>query len=240
VSDPAAVRDDYERLHASLDDDALDTVAAIAGCRPAIGRLNYLDDGTLTALVDRMNVADGSRVLDLGCGRGFVGRWLLSRGYNIEYTALDYSQAALDAVRLHLGNARTMNGDVYSLRCGPYDAIFAIESVFAVDTQLAKLLRDALVPGGRLAMSLSSLDESHDDRVRLTARSLREASFGVERVAVAADHGEIVGRLCAALLVEPPADPWVRERMTAEALRTLTALREDTFRSEVILARASA
>ncbi len=235
MTESATVRDDYERLHELLDDANLDAVARIAGCVPAIGRLNYVDDATLTALIDRMSIGDGTRVLDLGCGRGFLGRWLFAHGYRVIYTAMDYSRPALESVGRNVPNAAVVLGDVSSAAGGPYEAIFAIESVWAVDPALAARLRAELTSGGRIAISISSLDASHDDRVDATVASLRNAGFDVENVAFAAEHSEVVGRLCAALMIEPPGDPWVRERMVSEAVRTLAALRDGTFRSDLLL-----
>jgi SAM-dependent methyltransferase len=229
------MRGDYERLHASLDDANLDAIAGIAGCIPAIGRLNYIDDATLTTLVDRMSIADGTRTLDLGCGRGFLGRWLFARGRRVAYTAMDYSPSALESVRRNVPDAEVVPGDVKSVADGHYEAIFSIESIWAVDPALAARLRAALAPEGRVAVCISSLDASHEGRIDTTVASLLNAGFDVENVAFAAEHSEGVGRLCAALMIEPPNDPWVRERMTSEAVRTLAALRDGTFRSDLLL-----
>ena len=229
------MRSDYERLHEFLDDENLDAIAGIAGCIPAIGRLNYIDDATRAALVDRMSIAEGTRVLDLGCGRGFLGRWLFASGQRVAYTAMDYSQAALESVRRNVPDADVVWGDVNSTWDGSYEAIFAIESLWAAGDALAARLRAVSAPGGRIAISISSLDASHHGRVDTTVASLRNAGFDVENVAFAAGHFEAVGRLCAALMIEPPSDPWVRERMSAEAVRTLAALRDGTFRSDLLL-----
>jgi SAM-dependent methyltransferase len=238
VNVSATVREDYERLHEFLDDENLDAIAGIAGCMPAIGRLNYIDDATLEALVDRMSIADGTRVLDLGCGRGFLGRWLRAHGLRVAYTAMDYCRPALESVRRSVPNAEVVWGDLNSTEDGSYEAIFAIESIWAVDDALAVRLRAALASGGRLAISISSLDASHDRRIDTTVASLRNAGFDVENVAFAAGHSEVVGRLCAALMIEPPTDPWVRERMTSEAVLTLAALRSGTFRSALLCGTA--
>jgi SAM-dependent methyltransferase len=233
------VRNDYERLHELIDDANLDAIAGIAACVPAIGRLNYLDDDSMTALIARASIVAGARVLDLGCGRGFLGRWLAARGHRVTYTGVDYAVSALRAVRGHLPDAVTVHGDIATVSGGPYDAIFAIESLWSVDSLLAAQMRAMLVPRGRIAIALSSLDSSQAGRVDTTLASLRDAGFEVERVALSASHAEAVGRLCAATLIEGPADSWVRERLTAEALRTLAALRDGTFRCDVFLAVAS-
>jgi SAM-dependent methyltransferase len=237
VSDPVG-RDEYERLHAALDDENLDAIAGIAGCVPAIGRLNYLDDATLSLLIERMSIVRGARVLDLGCGRGFLGRWLWAGGHRVAYAAVDYAPSALAAVARGVPGAELFETDLVALSDGPYDAVFAIESVTIVDEALAIRLRAAMAPLGRLAISISSIDPSHDRRVRETVDSLRAQRFDVQYVRFSKAHAETVGRLCAALLIEPPREAWARERLSSEAARVLAALRDGTFRSELLVATA--
>ena len=68
-------------------------------------------------------------MLDLGCGRGFLGRWLFANGRRVAYTAMDYCRPALESVRRSVPGADVVWGDVNSTWDGSYEAIFAIESI---------------------------------------------------------------------------------------------------------------
>jgi SAM-dependent methyltransferase len=239
MSDVATRREDFERLHAHLRDAELDAIAAIAGCAPAIGRLNYLDDATLERLVSRLDLPDGARVLDIGCGRGFFGRWLLSRGCRVTYTGVDIASSAVNAAARHLALGSVVRGDAYAAAAdGAYHAVVLIESIWSVDEALARRLRALLAPAGMLAIVLTSIDEGHGRRLTETSTSLESAGFAVEAADVSADCAQTAGRLCAAALIEGFEDAWVRERMTGEARAVLAALREKTFRSSLVFASA--
>jgi SAM-dependent methyltransferase len=235
VSGSAQQRDDFERVHARLSDAELDAIAGIAGFSPAIGRLNFLDDRTLEQFAMKVGITDGARVVDIGCGRGFFGRWLLARGFDVGYTGVDVAPSALEAARGQLAAASFVCGDAFAVD-GEYDVAVLIESVWSVDEALARHLRAAVARRGTVGVALTSLDASHDARVAETENSLALAGFATKRLDVTMDCEHTAGRLSAAALIEGFQDPWVRERMAGEALAVLAALREKSFRSELIFA----
>jgi SAM-dependent methyltransferase len=227
---------DYERLHAALDDSELDAIARTGGLASGIGRLCYLDDVTLAALVREMEIAHDARVLDLGCGRGFLGRWLLANGYAVEYTAIDGSESALDAVRRSVGGARCVRCDVRDADGGPYDAIFAVESLWSIDEAFAAKLSGMLSPRGRFLTTVASLGDAHAARVSTTVAALTAAGLNVRPFPLPPDHAQTVGRLCASTALNPPRDEWARRRLVDEAYATLAALRNGGFHYDVVLA----
>ena len=228
---------DYERLHAALKDEELDAIARIAGLPSGIGRLSYLDDLSLEALAREMGIRDGTRVLDLGCGRGFLGRWLRANRYSVDYTAMDVSASALDAVRRRAPRATCVRGDLREASGGPYDVVFAVESIWSVDGEMAAKIRSLLEIGGRFVITFASLGEGHDGRVTTSLASLDAAGFKARKFPLPADHTKTVGRLCASTTLDPPTDPWVRERLVAEAYATLAALRDQEFRYDIVVAK---
>jgi SAM-dependent methyltransferase len=232
-----ATREEFERFHAGIDDAYLDAIARTAGCDPPIGRLNFLDDVTLRRIVDAVGLPQRARVLDLGCGRGFAGRWLASRGARVDYTGIDSSAAALAALGRHLPGANAVLGDLRDAQGGPFDAIFAIESFWAIDGDLAARVFGLLHAAGTFVSTVGSCDGSQARRVELTLASLAAAGFETHRLAVSENHAECVGRLSAAALIEPQSDDWIRAVVRGESARTLAALREGAFRYDVFVSR---
>ena len=233
------MHDHFERFHAAVGDAYLDAIAKTAGCDPPVGRLSYLDDETLSSIVAKIGLVDGARVLDLGCGRGYLGRWLAARGPRVAYTGLDASASALGAVKRNVPDAVCVHGDLNSAFEGPYEAIFAIESFRTIDDALAARVFGALARGGSLVATIATFDGSQDERVNATRTALSSAGFAIEPISLPPKHGEFVGRLNAAALIEDQPDAWIRESIAGEAMMTLAALRDGAFRYDVFVSRKS-
>jgi SAM-dependent methyltransferase len=122
----------------------------------------------LTVDVERLDLARGERVLDLGCGAGRHAFELMRRGATV--VALDRGRDGLDAVRATCGAMRDagelpspdvggpVQGDALTLPFpdGSFDRIVAaevLEHIPADEAALAELVR-VLRPGGRMAVTV--------------------------------------------------------------------------------------
>ena len=110
----------------------------------------------------------GARVIDVGCGAGAIASLLLKRG--LHAVGVDINRAALEHCRAALPSARFYERDVaaasgLALAEAAFDLavcqlVASVVGDAADRLQLARNIRDALVPAGRLFMSFSGL--SHD------------------------------------------------------------------------------
>jgi ubiquinone/menaquinone biosynthesis C-methylase UbiE len=98
-------------------------------------------------------LADGARVLDVGCGPGEQAAWLSERFHVVGF---DISQSQLRLGRRRAPDADFILGDMCALpfKAGSFGAIAAIYSIIHVAREqhaaLFAALRELLKPGGRL------------------------------------------------------------------------------------------
>jgi len=119
----------------------------------------------IDALLDRLALQPGDRLLEIGCGWGSLAERALERA-DISYVGLTLSQEQRDHVRDRLADhahAEVLLRD-YRDMDGAFDAIASVEMVEAVGQRywpayLAALAR-LLKPGGRAAIQFISIDDA--------------------------------------------------------------------------------
>jgi SAM-dependent methyltransferase len=129
-------------------------------------------------------VPEGCRTaLDVGCGTGRFARRLARRGIQVD--AVDRSAEVIEAARAAGGGARYLQADItrMELPAGRYDYIACLASIHHVPFATVASLREALAPGGVLAvLGCYRQSTAADFAVFLVAAPVNAAA----RVAVAA------------------------------------------------------
>lgn len=121
-------------------------------------------DEEVAALIDRLALPQGARILDAACGFGRIAGPLHEHGYAVTGIDINASQLAC-AERDHPGPGYVA-ADMRDPPAGPYEAVLNLFSSFgyfgddAEDLRALRAWREALVPGGHLVMTLT-----HRDRV---------------------------------------------------------------------------
>jgi 2-polyprenyl-3-methyl-5-hydroxy-6-metoxy-1,4-benzoquinol methylase len=111
--------------------------------------------GTDAAIVEACAVTPGMRVLDVGCGEGWLARALADRGAVV--TGVDGSAPLIDAARA-LGGAQFQVADYQTLassarHAGPFDVVVCNFALLdEILTPLLVGLRDRLAMHGRLVV----------------------------------------------------------------------------------------
>lgn len=128
---------------------------------PGVFSWEHLDEGT-RLLLESIEVAAGSTVLDVGCGTGIIGVTLAQVADRVLMTDdnLLAVRCAEESMRLNgLGNAQVQAADVYEGVEGKFDLICSnppFHQQFEVSTNVAqRIIREAgglLNPGGRLCI----------------------------------------------------------------------------------------
>ncbi len=229
----------FRTFHARVDDALLDRAARDAGAASAIGRLSLLSDALVAQAIATLRLAPNETLLDLGCGRGFLARWLRNAGMSADYVGIDRIPEALGAARAMLGDdprARFVEGDYRTYRATPVDAIAALEVTGdgAIDAPLLDAIAANLRPGGRFVLTVASLDDRNAPR-RAEANAALRARFARSDIRDATvEAADFAQRFYGAMLAIDGWDPSIAPRMAAQANEVCNAIAAGSFTYAIV------
>ncbi len=141
--------------------------------------LNAGQRDKMDAILDRLDLKQGDRLLEIGCGWGTLARAAADRGAEVDAISLSDEQLAW-ARRQGGGNARFLKQD-YRDTDGQYDAIASVEMVEALGHEYWPTFMDCvarnLKPGGRAAIQFISIKDALFDAYAASADFIQAYIF---------------------------------------------------------------
>jgi cyclopropane-fatty-acyl-phospholipid synthase len=139
--------------------------------------LDAAEDAALAATAERAQLADGQRILELGCGWGSLTLWMAERYPHARITAVSNSRSQRSHIesevqRRGLGNVQVITADVAALNVGErFDRVVSVEMFEHLRNwpEMFRRVAGWLTPGGRFFMhvfvhrSTPYAFEEHDD-----------------------------------------------------------------------------
>ncbi|MGZ3496298.1 MAG: class I SAM-dependent methyltransferase [Vulcanimicrobiaceae bacterium] len=226
----------YSEFHKYVDDGTLDLYARHCGSPSGIGRLCLLDDRVLAEIVRAAEVSSRERVLDIGCGRGFLARWLRWYKVDCRYVGIDCVPEAIAAARRNAPNGEYYYTQLDTLALSKtFDRVFALESAPGglVTPNLSAAIGVHLERGGRFVATLLSLDGKHEAKVLQSIEALHE-HLNVEEVRdLSLQVKEFASTMYSAFLLGT-WDNAIKSNMCMEAARVLHAVETGAFNYTMI------
>ncbi|NWK95267.1 SAM-dependent methyltransferase [Sphingobium lactosutens] len=115
------------------------------------------------AILDRLDLSEGSTLLEIGCGWGGLAEQAMER-QAISYTGLTLSTEQVDYARDRLGSGARISLTDYRDAQGQYDAIASVEMVEAVGQRYwptyLQAIHRLLKPGGKAAIQYILIDDA--------------------------------------------------------------------------------
>jgi len=134
--------------------------------------LEEAQEAKIDAILDRLDLRSGSRLLEIGCGWGALAERAVER-HDVIYTGITLSPSQAEVADRRLG-AVDLSGRSRIELCdyrdavGPYDAIASVEMVEAVGQAYWPAYLDAIAallrPGGRAAIQYILINDALFDR----------------------------------------------------------------------------
>lgn len=158
---PDTANEQHYELPAAFFERVLGHRLKYSGCHFASDRtsLDSAEDAALAATCAHAELAEGQRILELGCGWGALTLWMAAAYRSSEITAVSnsHSQRAYieaRAAELGLTNVRAITADMNDCAPGggPFDRVVSVEMFEHMRNwrQLMRHIYDWLRPGGKL------------------------------------------------------------------------------------------
>ncbi|HKY82256.1 MAG TPA: cyclopropane-fatty-acyl-phospholipid synthase family protein [Sphingobium sp.] len=132
------------------------------------------------AILDRLDLKNGSSLLEIGCGWGGLAEQAMERAA-IHYDGLTLSTEQADYARDRLGSGARILLTDYRDAQGQYDAIASVEMVEAVGQRYwpayLSAIERLLKPGGRAAIQYIVIDDALFDRYARSADFIQTYIF---------------------------------------------------------------
>ena len=152
---------DFYRLW--LDEDMHYSSALFLDPASRIESLEQAQRRKAAAIVERLELKDGDRLLEIGCGWGGLAEQAMGSAA-IAYTGLTLSTEQADYARDRLGSGARIDLTDYRDATGQYDAIASVEMVEAVGQRYwpayVQAIHRLLKPGGRAAIQYILIDDA--------------------------------------------------------------------------------
>ncbi len=145
-------------------------------------RLEVAQLRKILALADRLNLAPGSDVLEIGCGWGYLAKHCARKGHNVTAITLSPSQKAwAEARSAYYSHPPSYQLIDYRDVAGQFDAIVSVEMVEAVGQDYWPAYLDAIArllkPGGRAAIQYISIADDVFDAYAASADFIQTYVF---------------------------------------------------------------
>lgn len=222
----------FRQFHREVNDDLLDRAARAAGCESGIGRMSLLSDAMMKRFVEPLALTPTDRLLDLGCGRGFLARWLQWSGTPVRFTGLDRAPEACIAAHRLVPDAEFVEGDyrTYPFET-PFDIVTSIEVGIsgAMDKPLLQAIRSRLRESGRFGITVTSAGGNHAARIAQLQELISQQFSTFELLDATQQVAAFTKRLYGALLEIDEWSPVIAPRIKAQADEVLAAVDRGDF-----------
>ncbi len=135
----------------------------------------------IDALLARLGLAPGARLLEIGCGWGSLAARAIETVEAVHYEGLTLSAEQKAFADHRLARAGTIHLRDYRDHAGSYDAIASVEMVEAIGQDqwpvFLRRVRDLLRPGGRAAIQFISIDDAVFDQYAQSADFIQTYVF---------------------------------------------------------------
>lgn len=176
----------------------------------------------IDALLARLRLAPGDRLLEIGCGWGSLAARAVTEVDGLRYDGLTLSAEQKAYADRLLGDAGAIHLRDYRDHAGTYDAIASVEMVEAIGKEqwppFLRRIHDLLRPGGRAAIQFISIDDAVFDDYARSADFIQTYIF---------PGGCLIARDRFRALAEQAGLQWAdEERFGADYARTLKIWRD--------------